>query len=169
MKKAGCSLVSIGIESGCQELLDKMGKKITLNQIRNTVKMFKKEGIKVYGYYVVGLPWESEETFRETMNFAKSLNTEYVSFYTATALIGTKFYDYVKEHNLGELNFDLPYYYPSVNTHFLDKERVFELHKNALKEYYGRPSYMLMMLFKIRSFKEFFNYFKAGLRVLFRK
>lgn len=169
MKKAGCSLVSIGIESGCQELLDKMGKKITLNQIRNTVKMFKKEGIKVYGYYVVGLPWESEETFRETMNFAKSLNTEYVSFYTATALIGTKFYDYVKEHNLGELNFNLPYYYPSVNTHFLDKERVFELHKNALKEYYGRPSYMLMMLFKIRSFKEFFNYFKAGLRVLFRK
>lgn len=169
MKKAGCSLVSIGIESGSQELLDKMGKKITTEQIKNTVKMFKKEGIKIYGYYVVGLPWESEETFRETMRFAKSLNTEYVSFYTATALIGTRFYDYVKEHNLGELDYSLPYYYPSVNTHYLSKERVFELHKNALKEYYSRPSYIFMMLFKIRSFKEFFNYFKAGLRVLTRK
>lgn len=169
MKKAGCSLVSIGIESGSQEILDKIGKKITLAQIKNTVKMFKKIGIKVYGYYVVGLPWESEDTFRETMNFAKSLNTEYVSFYTATALVGTKFYDYVREHNLGELNYKLPYYYPSVATHFLTKERVFELHKNALKEYYGRPKYILMMLTKIRSIKEFLNYFKGGMRVLFRK
>lgn len=169
MKKAGCTLVSIGIESGSQELLDKMGKKITKKQIINTVKMFKKIGIKIYGYYVIGLPWESEDTFRETMDFAKKLNTEYVSFYTATALFGTKFYDYVKANNLGELNYDMPYYYPSVQTHYLSKDRVFELHKNALKEYYGRFSYMIMMLFKIRSFKEFFNYFKAGLRVLFRK
>ncbi len=169
MKKAGCSLVSIGIESGCQEMLDKMGKKITKEQIKNTVKMFKKTGIKIYGYYVVGLPWESEETFRETMEFAKSLNTEYVSFYTATALVGTRFYDYVQKHNLGNLNYDKPYYYPSVNTHFLSKDRVFELHKNALREYYGRFSYIFMMLFKIRSLKEFCNYFKAGLRVLFRK
>ena len=169
MKKAGCSLVSIGIESGNQQILDNIGKKITKQQIKDTVKLFKRNGIKIYGYYVVGLPWESDETFRETMKFAKSLNTEYVSFYTATALIGTRFYDYVKEHNLGELNFDKPYYYPTVDTHFLSKDRVFELHKNALKEYYGRPSYMLMMLFKIRSIREFYNYFKAGLRVLFRK
>ncbi len=169
MKKAGCSLVSIGIESGCQELLDKMGKKITLKQVKDTVKMFKKNGIKIYAYYVIGLPWESEETFRQTMDFAKSLNTEFVSFYTATALVGTKFYEYVKNNKLGELNFDMPYYYPTVNTHYLTKERVFELHKSALREYYGRISYILMMLAKIRSLKEFLNYFKSGLRVLFRK
>lgn len=169
MKKAGCKLVSIGIESGCQQLLDKMGKRITKKQIKDTVRLFKKQGIKIYGYYVIGLPWESEESFRETMTFAKSLNTEYVSFYTATALVGSRFYDYVQENNLGELNFDMPYYYPSVDTHYLTKERVFELHKNALKEYYGRLSYMLMMFTKIRSFREFYNYFKAGLKVLFRK
>ena len=169
MKKAGCSLVSIGIESGCKQILDNMGKKITKEQVKNTVKLFKKLGIKIYGYYVVGLPWESEETFRETMEFAKSLNTEYVSFYTATALVGTKFYEYVKENNLGELNFTKPYYYPTVNTHYLSKDRVFELHKNALKEYYLRPSYIFMMLFKIHSLHELYNYFKAGIRVLLRK
>ncbi len=169
MKKAGCSLVSIGIESGSQFMLDKIGKKITKQQIENTVKLFKKNKIKVYGYYVLGLPWENEETYKETMDFAKKLNTEYVSFYTATALIGTKFYDYVKENDLGELNFDMPYYYPSIRTHYLSKERVFEMHKNAVKSYYTRPRYILSMLFKIRSFREFYNYFKAGLRVLFRK
>ena len=169
MKKAGCSLVSIGIESGSELLLSKMGKKITKEQIKNTVQMFKKEGIKVYGYYVLGLPWESYDTYRETMKFAKSLNTEFVSFYTATALVGTKFYDYVKENNLGGLNFDMPYYYPSVDTHYLSKNQVFKLHKKALREYYLRPKYILMMLFKIKSPKEFFNYFNAALRVFFRR
>ena len=169
MKKAGCSLVSIGIESGSELLLNKMGKKITKKEIINTVKLFKSLGIKIYGYYVLGLPWETEETFRETFEFAKKLNTEYVSFYTATALVGSRFYDFVKENNLGELNFDKPYYYPSVNTFQLSKERVFELHKYAIKHYYARADYIFMMLFKIRSLKEFMNYFKAGLRVLFRK
>lgn len=168
MKKAGCSLVSIGIESGSQYMLDKMGKKITLDDIKNTVKLFKKKGIKVYAYYVLGLPWESEETAKETIEFSKKLNTQFVSYYTATALCGSRFYDYVKEHNLGDLNYDLPYFYPSVNTHHLSKERVFEIHKNAVKSYYIRPKYILMMLFQIRTFAEFKNYFKAGLRVLFR-
>ncbi len=168
MKKAGCKLVSIGIESGSQLMLDKMGKKITLNDIKNTVKLFKKKGIKVYAYYVLGLPWESEETARETIEFSKKLNTHFVSYYTATALCGSRFYDYVKEHNLGDLNYDMPYFYPSVNTHHLTKERVFELHKKAVREYYIRVPYILMMLFGIRNINEFKNYFKAGLRVLFR-
>ena len=168
MKKAGCKLVSIGIESGSQYMLDKMGKKITLDDIKNTVKLFKKKGIKVYAYYVLGLPWESEETARETIEFSKKLNTHFVSYYTATALCGSRFYDYVKEHNLGDLNYDMPYFYPSVNTHHLSKERVFEIHKNAVRGYYIRLPYILMMLFQIRTFAEFKNYFKAGLRVLFR-
>ena len=168
MKKAGCSLVSIGIESGSQYMLDKMGKKITLNDIKNTVSLFKKNGIKVYAYYVLGLPWESEETAKETIEFSKKLNTHFVSYYTATALCGSRFYDYVKEHNLGSLNYDMPYFYPSVNTHHLTKERVFELHKAAVKGYYVRLSYIFMMLFQIKTFAEFKNYFKAGLRVLFR-
>lgn len=169
MKKAGCSLVSIGIESGVQEILDNIGKKITKEQIISTVKMFKKLGIKIYAYYVIGLPWESRETYMETLNFAKSLNTEYVSFYTAAALVGTRFYDFVIENNLGELNYDMPYYYPSVNTFYLSKDEVFKLHKKAVKEYYARLSYIFMMLFKIKSLKEFINYAKAGFRVIFRK
>lgn len=168
MKKAGCKLVSIGVESGSQYMLDKMGKKITLDDIKNTVKLFKKNGIKVYAYYVLGLPWESETTAKETISFSKALNTHFVSYYTATALCGSRFYDYIKEHNLGDLNYDMPYFYPSVNTHHLTKERVFELHKKAVKEYYIRIPYILMMLFGIRTFAEFKNYFKAGLKVLLR-
>ncbi len=168
MKKAGCRLVSIGIESGSQYMLDKMGKKITLNQVKKTVKSFKKYGIQIYAYYVIGLPWETRETVEQTLDFAKSLNTEYVSFYTAAALVGTRFYDYVENNSLGELNYDRPYYYPSVRTHSLSMQDIFELHKQLVRRYYLRPSYILKMLLSIRSFVQFKNYFKAGLRILKR-
>ena len=168
MKKAGCSLVSIGVESGSQDMLNKIGKKITLEQVKKTVKTFKKLGIQIYAYYVIGLPWETRDTVLETLEFAKSLNTEYVSFYTAAALVGTKFYDYVEENRLGMLNYERPYYYPCVKTHFLSVDELFELHKKLVRSYYLRPSYILKMLLSIRSFKQLENYFKAGLKILFR-
>ena len=46
MYKSGCRLVSIGVESGSQQILDNIGKKITLEQIRNTVKILKRNKIK---------------------------------------------------------------------------------------------------------------------------
>ena len=168
MKKAGCRLVSIGVESGSQYMLDKMGKKITLSQIVNTVKAFKKSGIQIYAYYVIGLPWETKETIKDTLNFAKKLNTDYVSFYTATALVGTTFYDYVENSSLGELDYSHPYYFPTVRTHELSSQEVFEYHKTMVREYYLRPLYILKMLLKIRSFAQLSNYIKAGLRVLKR-
>ena len=171
MYKSGCRLVSIGVESGSQYMLEKMGKKITLNDVRRTVKVFKKAKIRIYNYFVIGLPWETEETVEETIKFAIELNSDFISFYTATPLPGSRFYDYALEHNLfdKETSFENAYYYPAVNTHNLTRERVFELHKAAVKRFYLRPLYILKMLLRIRSFEEVKNYFIAGMNVLLRK
>lgn len=171
MYKSGCRLVSIGVESGSQYMLEKMGKKITLNDVRRTVKVFKKAKIRIYNYFVIGLPWETEETVEETIKFAIGLNSDFISFYTATPLPGSRFYDYALEHNLfdKETSFQNAYYYPAVNTHNLSRERVFELHKSAIKRFYLRPLYILKMLSRIRSFAEIKNYFIAGMNVLLRK
>ena len=171
MYKSGCRLVSIGVESGSQYMLEKMGKKITLNDVRRTVKVFKKAKIRIYNYFVIGLPWETEETVEETIKFAIELNSDFISFYTATPLPGSRFYDYALEHNLfdKETSFENAYYYPAVNTHNLSRERVFELHKSAIQRFYLRPLYILKMLSRIRSFAEIKNYFIAGMNVLLRK
>lgn len=171
MYKSGCRLVSIGVESGSQYMLEKMGKKITLNDVRRTVKVFKKAKIRIYNYFVIGLPWETEETVEETIKFAIELNSDFISFYTATPLPGSRFYDYASEHNLfdKETSFENAYYYPAVNTHNLTRERVFELHKSAIKRFYLRPLYIAKMLLRIRSFEEIKNYFIAGMNVLLRK
>lgn len=171
MRKSGCGLASMGIESGSQYMLDKMGKKITIEQIKTTVKAFRKAGIKVYGYFVLGLPWETEETAQETIKFACKLDLNYANFYTATVFPGSRFWNYAQENKLFDEDekYRSAYYYPSVRTHNLDKERVFALHKEAVRKFYLRPSFILKTLFSIRSFTELKNYTLAGLGLLFKK
>ena len=171
MYKAGCRLVSLGAESGSQFILNKIGKRITLDDIKHTVRIFKKNKIKIYGYFVIGLPWDDEDTIEETIKFAINLNTDFVSFYTATPLPGTKFAEFVNEEHLADDNdsFNDAYYVPTVKTMYLSKERVFELHKKAVKRYYLRPNYILKMLLGIRSLEELKNYFRAGINLLLKK
>lgn len=171
MYEAGCSLVSIGVESGSQYILDKIGKKITPDDVRNTVKIFKQAHIKIYNYFVIGLPWDNEETIKDTIDFACELDSDYVSFYTAVPLPGTRFYHYASENGLfnEKTSFENAYFYPAVDTHCLSKKRVFELHKKAVRSFYLRPKYIMRMFLSIRSLTEFKNYFKAGINILLRK
>lgn len=170
MHKAGCRLVSIGVESGSQYILDKIGKGTTINEIRDTVKAFKKAKIKVYNYFVIGLPWDDEDTINETINFAIELDSDFVSFYTATPLPATRFYHYVKNELHEEIeSFENSYYEPCISTYSLSKERILELYKRAVKAFYLRPLYILKMLVKIRSFYEIKSYFMAGMKILLSK
>ena len=171
MYKSGCRLVSIGVESGSQKMLDNIGKKITLDDIRNTVKILKKNKIKIYNYFVIGLPWETEETVEETIKFAIELDSNFISFYTATPLPGTKYFAYAMLNKLvdGNLDFRSAYYEAVVRSEHLSKERIFELHKQAVKRFYLRPKFILKTLLSLRSFAEVKNYFIAGMNLLLKK
>lgn len=170
MHKAGCRLVSLGVESGSQFILDKIGKNITLDEIRDTVDAFKKAKIKIYNYFVLGLPWDDEATIAETIDFAIELDSDFVSFYTATPLPGTRFYNFIKNELHEEIeSFDNAYYVPCVSTYSLSKEQIMEYHKKAVKAFYLRPMYILKMLLKIRSPYEIKSYFLAGMKILLNK
>ena len=171
MYQAGCRLVSIGVESGSQEILNHIGKKITLSEIRETIKVLKKNKIKIYNYFVIGLPWETEETVEQTVKFAIELDSNFISFYTATPLPGTRYFEYAMTNKLidGNLEFEGAYYCPVVRSHKLSKDRIFELHKIAVKRFYLRPSYIIKTLLSLRSFAEFRNYFKAGIALILKK
>lgn len=171
MYKAGCRLVSIGVESGSQKMLDAMGKKTTLSDIRNTVKILKKHKIKIYNYFIIGLPWETEETVEETIRFAIELDSNFISFYTATPLPGTNYFAYAMANKLveGNLDFTNAYYKPVVKSYTLSRERIFELHKLAVRRFYLRPKFIIKTLLSIRSFEEFKNYFWAGMNLILKK
>ena len=166
LKKAGCTLLSIGIESGSQELLDKMGKRITLEQIEKAIDMINKARIQIYAYYVIGLPWETKETIEKTYKFAKKLNTQFASFYTATALLGTKFYDYVKKNRLGEINYEKPYFIPTVKSYSLTSEEIYKYNQKMNRDYYLRPSYILKIATNINSITKFKTYYDTFIKLV---
>lgn len=76
LKKSGCYRLSIGIESGNEKVLASLGKSITLDQVRQAAKLIKKSGIECLGFFMVGLPQDTEETMQDTINFAKELNLD---------------------------------------------------------------------------------------------
>lgn len=77
MREAGCDSLSFGMESGNPEMLERIQKKITLDQARNAVALCKETGIMPHASFMLGLPGETRETVRETEAFAKSLDIIY--------------------------------------------------------------------------------------------
>jgi radical SAM superfamily enzyme YgiQ (UPF0313 family) len=100
MKKAGCWIIYLGIESGSQKILDAIGKRITLEQVRKAVKILKDSGIQVLGSFIIGFLQDTKETIKETIKFAKSLNLDYAQFSILTPYPGTPIFDYAKRNNM---------------------------------------------------------------------
>lgn len=98
MKKAGCYNVAIGIESANNELLSKMNKQTTIEQITEGVRIFKNAGIEVLGQFVIGSPGETLETVKESIEYAKKSDCDYINFYTILPFKGTPQWDYVLQN-----------------------------------------------------------------------
>ena len=98
MKKAGCWLISFGIESSNQNILDKSNKKISLKEIREGVNLAYSKNILTLGHFVFGLPGETEKTIKDAIKFSKQLPLDFAMFYIATPYPGTRLYEQEKKH-----------------------------------------------------------------------
>jgi len=99
MKEAGCRLLIVGFESGDPQILKNIKKGATVERARQFVKDCKKLGLIVHGDFILGLPGETKETIRRTIDFAKELNVETIQVSVAHAYPGTELYEYVKANN----------------------------------------------------------------------
>lgn len=77
LKESGCKGIGLGIESGSDNILKEIGKGFTILESENAVKKLAKEGIKTYGYFILGFPRESEEEIKSTLEFAYNLSKKY--------------------------------------------------------------------------------------------
>jgi hypothetical protein len=93
MRLAGCERLSLGVESGSQTILDKIDKKITVDEILESTELAKKVGIRVRYYMMLGNRGETAETFRETLAFlAKAKPHQYI-FSCLSIYPGTRDFD----------------------------------------------------------------------------
>jgi radical SAM superfamily enzyme YgiQ (UPF0313 family) len=101
MKKAGCTGIGMGVESGNQAILNKTGKGITLKGAERAVSMAKKAGLKTLSFFILGHPYETLSTIEDTISFAAKLNTDYVSFAVMVPYPGTKVWELAKRQEAG--------------------------------------------------------------------
>lgn len=112
MSKAGCWLVSLGIESGNQQTLNGIEKNINLDQVVRACQLFKKHEIKVFGLFMMFNFWEKSNKLifedvrktKNTLNFAKKLIEkrllDYISWSFTTPYPGSKIYSIAKKHEI---------------------------------------------------------------------
>lgn len=93
MKRAGCKAIYLGIESGCQRMLDTINKGISLEQARKAVAIVKKAGMQTVGSFIIGIPGETVECIKKTIKFAKSIGIDLAQFTVLTPYPGTPIFD----------------------------------------------------------------------------
>ncbi len=167
MKRAGCFAVGLGIESGSQVILDKIRKGITLEQSRKAVALCKEFGIKAYAYFIIGFPWDTEDTINDSVKFALELKPDFVDFFMPYPFPSTELERIAKEYNLiNDNSSGKAYAQPIMNTLYLSKDKLLMMQKNALRQFYMRPVYILNTLFSVKSPKMLVNYMCQGIKAV---
>ncbi len=167
MKAAGCTMIRYGAESSSQKLLDRVNKKITVEQIVKAIEMTKKNGIETYADYLLGLPGETKETLEETIKFAIRIDTDYVQFPVVIPYPGTELYREAVENGWLKKSLD-----PTDNSVLdypnLRAQEIAKASKKAYRRFYLRPNYIFRKAFKIRSFAEFSQLAKGAINLIIR-
>lgn len=142
MKEAGCRLLIVGYESGDQQILKNIKKGATIEMAERFTDNCRKLGLLIHGDYIIGLPGESRETIRRTIDFAKRMDTETIQVSIAHPYPGTEFYDYVKRNNLitrDSMTDESGHQLPNIIYPGLDRAELVDWVEKFYGEYYFRP------------------------------
>lgn len=100
-REAGCFRLEMGVESGDNEILKAINKGITVEQVRNAVRIIKDSGILVSTYYILGHPNETRQTIKKTINLAAELNTDTIAVGLMVPYPGTQIYEMARRREGG--------------------------------------------------------------------
>jgi len=151
MKTSGCFQVSVGIESGSERILKQIKKGISIDMVKERVKVLRDAGIEVTGFFVIGFPGETIREIEQTISFAAELPLTAVSFSILTPLPGTDIYKEVcagqEIEELRRLSF--MGYRNSLSE--ASPEALARLQKKAYVRFYLRPSIIRYFLKNMNS------------------
>ena len=150
MKKAGCYLVGLGIESSNQSILDRARKQQTPGDVKRAVALCKKYGIATMGHFIFGLPGETNETAHATIRFMLGLDLDYMQCYCAISYPNTALgaeasaKGWIKSKDWSEYDFGGN---SIMNTDSMTCEEVDRFRVKAFRAFYFRPTYIIKRLF----------------------
>jgi radical SAM superfamily enzyme YgiQ (UPF0313 family) len=168
MKKAGCHHICYGIESVDTAILKNINKNIKIEDAEKAIAETKKAGIACRASFMFGNMGETVASMAKTLQFTLEANPDFALFNIATPYPGTPMYDWAKKNGY-LLSEDLSLYTASkclVNLPTVSPSIVEEYARYAWKKFYGRPSYIVGRLFKIRSIHDIKAYYNAFFSLL---
>lgn len=144
MKRAGCWQISFGIESGNQEILDRINKKVTLEQIREALRLSRQAGLMNKGFFIVGHPGETRATLRQSIDFALELPLDDLSVTMLTPFPGSAIYERAEEFGTLDRDWGRMNLLQAVFVPFgLTREDLEAAQKELLRRFYLRPRIVL--------------------------
>jgi anaerobic magnesium-protoporphyrin IX monomethyl ester cyclase len=179
LQSAGLRLVCVGFESGDQQVLDNIKKKITIEQFYQFRAAAQRANVLVHGCFMAGNPGETKETLRKTLNLAKNLNPDTAQFFPIMIYPGTEafywatqngyiltdnYHQWLTEEGLHRTIVDLPR---------LSAEEIIAWCDASRRSFYLRPRFLLAKIWEIiqhpNETMRFYKASKTFFRYLFRR
>jgi len=170
MGQAGCHMISWGIESGSKEILKRARKGADPEKAAQSLQWARAAGIKNFGYFIIGLPGETEETIKQTIAFSKTLPLNVAIFHIAAPYPGTPFFYEVVENgwfrpgtNWEQVDMDQS---TVLDYGHLSAEQLNYWQKRATREWALRPEPIWTIIKGLNTWAGFKSAVDAGLQTL---
>lgn len=165
MRAAGCHTIQMGIESEDEEFINLYKKSIKKTKTHEILEMCKKHGIRVLAHFILGLPGDTPDRIRRTIEYAIDLDPAFASFNIAMPRLGTRFRQDVLSKGMitEDTNLlDNSKSFPILETSELSREELWQLRNTAIRRFHLRPSYIAKRLVDTRSWYELKTLFTEG-------
>ncbi len=148
MRKAGCVQIAYGIESGDEHVLNRINKRLTIEQVEQAVQNTHAAKIEPEGLFMLGLPGDTNATMRKTVDLAKRLPFGFAQFAITTPFPGSElYYDLVRDNKIDQYAWDQYSQYASLSSgkeelvyvpDGLTVDDLYRWQKTAIREFYLR-------------------------------
>ena len=166
MKEAGCSTIAFGLESSDEETLRRIGKSLSIDRAKETVKLANQLGFKTATFYLLGCPGETKKQAINTLKFSRKVNSTLVFYSMFIPLPGTKAFNYffpgVPLETIDWENF-LKRRDCRLRDYEIPNREVEKIINRGLLVYYFHPKRFFNLLLHIRTIYELMNYLKGGI------
>src|SRR3989338_1585188 len=171
LKDMGTYSIGLGVESGNQNILNRISKNILIGDIKNKFNLVKKLGLESWAFFMIGMPGETEETIIDTIRFAIELDPDIAKFHILKPFPGTKIYDELSKDGLiTDNNFDNYGIHtrPVHRLPTLSEDNLLEWQKKAYRAFYLRPRKMFSQIRRLTTWNRVKLNTKTATGLLFK-
>ena len=172
LHRAGCFKIVLGAESGNEATLSRINKQVTKGQIRDAVRICKKNGLETSLYFMIGFPWETEKEINDTVRMMEELDPQYAVFSVATPYPGTELYSICQNEKLLPDSLDWSTFFHQSPEMFLTNKLTREQTKKIIEEVakkfvaHNKKKHRLELLNPYRLCREIKRFYKQPKEIL---